>query len=98
MGALVWVMTSLAIWHFTVYLPDRFWGGIAGAFVAALIGGFVVALLINGLTVPGQSETSVTTLLEALPGTALGMGLAYWKGSQVEKQLDPELALPTHRY
>ena len=38
MGALVWVMVGLAIWHFTIFLPDRFWGGIVGAFVGALVG------------------------------------------------------------
>ena len=36
MGALVWVMIGLAIWHFTIFLPDRFWGGIVGAFLGAL--------------------------------------------------------------
>ena len=38
MGMLVWVMMGLAIWHFTIFLPDRFWGGIVGAFLGALIG------------------------------------------------------------
>ena len=28
---LVWVTTGVALWHFTVFLPDRFWGGIVGA-------------------------------------------------------------------
>ena len=31
MGALVWIMVGLAIWHFTVWLPDNFYGGIVGA-------------------------------------------------------------------
>ena len=30
MGMLAWVMMGLAIWHFTIFLPDRFWGGIVG--------------------------------------------------------------------
>ncbi len=30
MGMLGWVMMGLAIWHFTIFLPDRFWGGIVG--------------------------------------------------------------------
>ena len=38
MGMLAWVMMGLAIWHFTIWLPDRFWGGIVGAFVGALVG------------------------------------------------------------
>ena len=35
MSLLVWVMMGIAVWHFTVFLPDRFWGGIVGAFLAA---------------------------------------------------------------
>ena len=36
MGMLGWVMMGLAIWHFTIFLPDRFWGGIVGAFIGSL--------------------------------------------------------------
>ena len=36
MGLLAWVMMGLALWHFTIWLPDRYWGGIVGAFVGAL--------------------------------------------------------------
>ena len=42
MGALVWTMVGLAIWHFTIFLPDRFWGGIVGAFIGALFGSIFV--------------------------------------------------------
>ena len=35
MSMLVWVMMGIAVWHFTVFVPDRFWGGIVGAFLAA---------------------------------------------------------------
>ena len=38
MAMLAWVMMGLALWHFTIFLPDRFWGGIVGAFLGALIG------------------------------------------------------------
>ena len=44
MGMLTWVMMGLAIWHFTVFLPDRFWAGIIGAFVGAVIGSVLFAL------------------------------------------------------
>jgi hypothetical protein len=80
MGALVWVIVGLAIWHFTVFLPDRFWGGIVGAFLGAVIGAFIVALIINGFTIPGQSETELVTALDAIPGALMGIGLAYFLG------------------
>ena len=56
MGMLAWVMMGLALWHFTIFLPDRFWGGIVGAFCGALIGSIVFGLIVNGFTVPGESR------------------------------------------
>ena len=38
MALLVWTMVGLALWHFTVFLPDKFWAGIVGAFLGALVG------------------------------------------------------------
>ena len=38
MAPLVWFTTALAIWHFTVFVPDRFWGGIVGAFLGSIAG------------------------------------------------------------
>jgi hypothetical protein len=37
-SVLVWAMVGIALWHFAVLVPDRFWGGIVGAFLAALLG------------------------------------------------------------
>ena len=51
MGMLGWVMMGLAIWHFTIFLPDRFWGGIVGAFVGSLIGAVLVGLMIYSVKV-----------------------------------------------
>ena len=44
MAALVWVMVGIALWHFTVFLPDHFWSGIVGAFVGAVLGSFIFGL------------------------------------------------------
>jgi len=80
MGAFAWVMMGLAIWHFAIFLPDRYWGGIVGAFLGALVGAFVTGLLINGLTVPGEHDTHLLTALEALPGALLGLAVVYFEG------------------
>jgi hypothetical protein len=80
MGALAWVLMGLALWHFTIWLPDRFWGGIVGALLGAIAGAFIVALIINGFTVPGQSDTHVATALDAIPGALIGMALTYAAG------------------
>jgi hypothetical protein len=80
MGILVWVMMGLAIWHFTVFLPDRYWGGIVGALLGAVIGAVLVALLINGFTIPGRHDTELITSIDAIPGALLGIAAVYYEG------------------
>jgi hypothetical protein len=80
MGALVWVITGLAIWHFTIFLPDRFWGGIVGAFVGAVVGAFLVGLILKGFSIPGQSATDVSTAFEGIPGALIGIAVMYAEG------------------
>ena len=59
MAMVVWVMMGIAVWHFTVFLPDRFYGGIVGAFAAAFLSAAIFGFLVNGLTIPGQSDTDI---------------------------------------
>ena len=80
MAVLVWVMTGLAIWHFTIFVPDRFWGGIVGAFIGACIGAVVFGLLVNGFSVPGRDDTGLLQFLEAIPGSLLGIAAIYFEG------------------
>ena len=84
MGMLAWVMMGLALWHFTIFLPDRFWGGIVGAFLGALIGAVVFGLIVNGGTVPGQDDTHLLTALEAIPGAVAGIAAMYFEGVRRE--------------
>ncbi len=96
MAAFAWVMMGLALWHFTVFLPDRFLGGIVGAFVGAVIGSVVFPFLVNGLSVPSQDDTTILVAAEAIPGAIIGMALIYWLGLRQESLAaeDDELAEP----
>ncbi len=47
MALFIWVMVGLALWHFTVFLPDNFYGGIVGAFCGALLG----SIIFGGLSI-----------------------------------------------
>jgi hypothetical protein len=85
MGALVWIMIGLAVWHFTVFLPDHFWGGIVGAFVGALIGSFLFGLILNAGSIPGQADTHLLTGLEGIPGAVLGMAAVWFLGLRQER-------------
>jgi uncharacterized membrane protein YeaQ/YmgE (transglycosylase-associated protein family) len=89
MSMLVWIMIGIALWHFAIFFPDRFWGGIVGAFVAAVFGAVLVALIINGFSVPAQSDTHLAQALEAVPGAVLALGAVYLYGNRVEPQRPP---------
>ena len=86
MSMLVWVMMAIAIWHFTIWLPDRFWGGIVGAFLAAIAGAIVFGFIVNGFNVPGEGDTHLIAAIESIPGSLIGLGLSYWYGMRLEAQ------------
>ena len=86
MGLLVWVMVAIALWHFTVFLPDRWWAGIVGAFAGAVLGSVIFGLIIHLGTVPGQDETDLLTALESVPGAALGMAVVWFIGVRAEER------------
>jgi hypothetical protein len=80
MAMFAWIMMGLALWHFTIFLPDRFWGGIVGAFLGAIVGAALFGLIVNGFAVPGENDTHVLQALEAAPGAVLGIALVYFEG------------------
>jgi hypothetical protein len=86
MNMLVWVMMGIAIWHFAVFVPDHFWGGIVGAFAFAALGAVVVGLALGGGNV---DNASLKTALEAVPGAVLGLVASYFIGKRRE---DPRLS------
>jgi len=88
MALLVWFTMGIALWHFAVFLPDRFWQGIIGAFVGAVIGSTVFGLIVWAIIGKSLSETDLGTALLAIPGTAIGLGIVYAIGIREEAQLD----------
>ena len=91
MGLLGWVLMGLAIWHFTIWLPDHFWGGIVGAFLGAIAGAIIVGLLIYAVKahtfgVPGQKATDIAVVLYAVPGAIIGIAAVYFEGIRRERR------------
>ena len=72
MSVVVWVMMGIAVWHFTVFLPDRFWGGIVGAFVAAFLAAASSASS-YGADGARQERHRVAQALIAVPGSMIGL-------------------------
>jgi hypothetical protein len=82
MNFLVWVMMGIAVWHFAVFLPDRFWGGIVGAFGAAAVGSVVVGVILAGGEI---NDPSLLTALEAIPGALIALAACWFVGVRREE-------------
>ena len=90
MAALVWVMMGIAIWHFTIFIPDRFWAGIVGAFIGAVVGRAPArAGRCTGSPCRAATTRTCSPPLEAIPGALLGIAAVYFYGaSQGNEPLD----------
>lgn len=88
MALLVWFTMGIALWHFTVFLPDHFWQGIVGAFLGAVLGSVLFGLIVQGVSGRGLGDTDLGTALLAVPGTAIGLAVVYAIGVRAEAQLD----------
>ena len=85
MSLFVWVMMGIALWHFTVWVPDKFWGGIVGAFVASTIGAVVFGFCVAGFQLVGRHDLEITAALEAIPGSVLALVASWYYGRHLEE-------------
>ena len=89
MAVLVWVTVGVALWHFTVFFPDRFWGGIVGALLGAVAGAMVTGAIAQAALGERVGETGIETVLYAIPGTLIGIGIVYLAGIRKQPEFDP---------
>jgi hypothetical protein len=82
MNLVVWIMMGIAVWHFAVFVPDRFWGGIVGAFGAAAAGAVLFGLAVSGGNI---TDTSLAIALQAVPGALIGLGACWLYGARREE-------------
>jgi hypothetical protein len=87
-AAVVWFTMGIAIWHFTVFVPDRFRGGIVGAFLGAAAGAMVSGAVAQIALGEGIGSTDLATALYAVPGTLVGLGIVYAMG--LRTGIEPE--------
>jgi hypothetical protein len=85
MALLVWFTMGIALWHFTVFLPDRFWQGIVGAFLGATIGAVLFGLIVEVASGRGLGTTDLGTALTAIPGVAIGLTVVWLIGVRSEQ-------------
>jgi len=86
MALVVWFTMGLALWHFTVFLPDRFWQGIVGALLGSTIGAVIFGAIVAIATDKSLGDTDLGTALVAIPGTAIGLAVVWFIGIRAEEQ------------
>lgn len=82
-------MIGIALWHFTIFVPDKFAGGIIGAFFAAWFGGVASGFLLEGMVIPSHNPPGIHHVLYALPGSIGGLAGSYAIGHRASRQLNP---------
>lgn len=80
-SVLVWAMVGLALWHFAVLVPDRFWGGIVGACLVALVGGLCSGYLLPEPGLPPDNPPGLGEALWAMPGALAALTASYFYGA-----------------
>jgi len=61
---------------------DKFWGGIIGAFLAALFGGLVTGYLLPAPGIPSENPPGIQEALWAIPGSVTALALSYAYGAR----------------
>lgn len=89
MAVLVWATLGIAIWHFTVFVPDHFRGGIVGAFLGALLGALASGALWQLSQGDSVGTTDILTAIAAVPGCLAGLALVYTLGVRDEREHPP---------
>jgi hypothetical protein len=85
MSVVVWAMVGIALWHFAVLVPDRFWGGIIGAFLAALTGGLFSGFVLPSPGIPTANPPGIGEALWAIPGSIGALVASYAYGVRKDK-------------
>jgi hypothetical protein len=68
-----------------VLVPDRFYGGIVGAFAAAVIGALTTGYLLPTPGIPPHNPPGIAAALWPVPGTLLALVLLYRYGMYRER-------------
>ncbi len=87
MALVVFFTMGIALWHFTVFLPDRFWQGIVGAFIGSVLGAIIFGLIVQEASGKSLGDTDLGTALVAIPGVLIGLAIVYAIGVRSEQSV-----------
>jgi hypothetical protein len=85
MSIAVWTMMGIAFWHFAVLVPDRFWGGIVGAFLAAIAGALLSGFVLPSPGINTTNPPGVAEAVWAIPGSVAALTASYFHGAHKDR-------------
>jgi uncharacterized membrane protein YeaQ/YmgE (transglycosylase-associated protein family) len=85
MSVVVWIMIGIALWHFAVLVPHRFYGGIVGALLAGVGGAAASGFLLPVPGVPSDNPPGLAEAVWAMPGALLGLAASYAYGAHSDR-------------
>jgi hypothetical protein len=86
MALLVWFTMGVALWHFTIFVPDRFWGGIVGALLASAAGAMVTGAIAQVASGKSIGDTDIVTALVPIPGVLIALAIVWFVGVRAEER------------
>jgi uncharacterized membrane protein YeaQ/YmgE (transglycosylase-associated protein family) len=86
-SVLVWAMVGLAIWHLAVLVPDKFTGGIIGAFLAAVAGALISGYVLPTPGIPTSNPPGLAEGLWPIPGAVAALVALYLHGARQEARI-----------
>jgi uncharacterized membrane protein YeaQ/YmgE (transglycosylase-associated protein family) len=85
MSIFVWIIMGIAIWHLAVLVPDRFYGGIIGSFIAAVGGALASGFLLPEPGIPHHNPPGLQEALWPVPGALFALVALYRYGVRREQ-------------
>jgi hypothetical protein len=85
LSVFVWAMIRIGFWHFMVFVPDRFWGGIIGALLAAVAGALLSGFLLPQPEIPRDNPPRAAEAIWAIPGSAFALLASYLYGARKDR-------------
>jgi uncharacterized membrane protein YeaQ/YmgE (transglycosylase-associated protein family) len=85
MSVFVWIIMGIAIWHLAVLVPDRFYGGIIGSFIAAVGGALAAGFLLPQPGIPDHNPPGLAEALWPIPGAVFALVALYRYGVRREQ-------------
>ena len=85
---LVWISMATAFWHFTIFIPDRFLGGMIGAFLCANGAAVAAGLSSAGFSMPAKTDVTYCDAVLGGVGGAVGLAVGFAWGTRRNHRRD----------